>query len=891
MGDLVVEISCPNGQSTILHQQGGGGTYLGGANDTDNNSNPVPGECWQYCWSDNATLASWAECAANGPTPNVMQGGIPPNNALIPDTYSPVQPLSNLVGCPLNGTWSFTITDLWGIDNGFLCDWSINFNPAIIPDVTQFTPVLGTSTIDSAAWSGPFVETPDPNAPLVAQAVLDEPGTFSYTFTVMDNFGCSYDTTLSLTIDPPMEIDAGPAIALCNDSVPMAGAITANGPSNDCEWTIEMYDSWGDGWNGAGAITVTVDGVSQNYSNLPSGGTTQIATITVTNGSTMSVSYTTGLWNNENSFTIFDDQGNQVYASPTDPAAGLHWTGTGECGGAPPVTFAWTPTDGLADPSSPTSMVWVDMPTWYYLQVYLTGSPECAVVDSVLVSPPPNLDPGEDGVAITCISYGTFLMTDSLGGTPDLNGEWTLGNATLPAEFDPLAQGEGTFTLTYTVTSDGGCTASAELQVTVLPDTDPSCCGVPDAGPDDFSCNLSYTLNATPGNTGVGVWSGPPGAVFADAQDPGTTVALAQGMGGPHWLYWRENDGTFCNTVDSVLITFTDAIELAFTTTDAICNGHCDGTAQVVVTGGNAGNGFSYDWSSGSMGTSTVTGLCAGTFELTVTDDNGCTGTNDFSIAEPELLQIDSLAATDVTCSGDCDGQVMVFDANAVAYSFDGGLEWGPSSLNEEACEGIQQVSIRDAAGCVANGSILVSGPPPVEAGFTWLPNPTNVDNPTVVFTNHSTGASTYEWDIAGLATSTAVNEQHTFSDRHPGTYRVCLTAYNANQCVDSVCHYAVVEDVLLTYVPNAFTPDADGVNDGFLMTTTIPVITTFELLIFDRWGKQVFKTNDPYEPWLGKQDNSGKVLPQGVYAYRIRYEVKGQDTMRELNGHVTLLK
>ena len=51
MGDLVIQLTCPDGQTMLMHQQNGGGTYIGGANDGDSNQNPVAGTCWNYCWS------------------------------------------------------------------------------------------------------------------------------------------------------------------------------------------------------------------------------------------------------------------------------------------------------------------------------------------------------------------------------------------------------------------------------------------------------------------------------------------------------------------------------------------------------------------------------------------------------------------------------------------------------------------------------------------------------------------------------------------------------------------------------------------------------------------------------------------------------------------------
>lgn len=890
MGDLVLQISCPNGQTQILHQQGGGSTYIGGANDNDG-VNPTPGTCWQYCWSPGATWGTWADCSSGGPTPHVMMGGTPPSNALDPGTYTPVQPFSNLIGCPLNGTWTFTVTDLWAIDNGFLCDWSLNFNPAIIPDATQFTPVLG-STIDSAGWSGPFLTVP-PVSPYNTLATPDSAGTFQYVFHVTDDFGCTYDTTLTVVIAPQMVVDAGPAITLCNDSLPMAGVITANGPPNTCTWTITLIDSWGDGWNGGGSITVTVNGVSTNYTNNSGGGNQQTVNIAVPSGATMTISYNAGTSNNENSYILRNDLGNALYTSPTNPAPGQNWTGTVQCGGAPPVSFQWSPAAGLADPSDPGSMVWVTDPTWYTLAVYPAGHPECAVTDSVLVSPPAQLDPGQDGTAVVCQSSPAFLMTDSLGGTPEMGGVWTSGGATMPATFTPLGHLPGQYPFTYTVTSPLGCVATAQLNVTVIDDTNPVCCGIPDAGLDNYSCNLTISLHATPGNTGVGVWSGPPGAVFADAYSPITTVTMPPGGGGSHWFYWRENDGVYCNTVDSVRLTFTDPIVMTFTTTDAVCFGYCDGEVSVAATGGNVAQAFQFQWSAGTPAATpdSVAGLCAGTFQLTLTDDNGCSAVDSFTIAQPVLLQIDSIRSNPVTCSGYCDGSVMMQDAQAVAYSFNGGASWSDSTLLQNACEGLFQLRIRDAAGCLGVGSIMVTGPPPVEAGFEWGPTPANVDNPILYFHNTSSGAQRYFWEIAHYAYSTSQDTVYVFPETAPGVYPVCLTAFNFNNCADTICQDVTIEDVLEPYVPNAFTPNGDGHNDVFLMSTNIPVITQFEMLIYDRWGQLVFLTNDPYQPWLGSYKNNGAVLAQGVYVYRIRYEIARTQAKKELLGHVTLLK
>lgn len=199
MGDLVISLTCPNGQSMVLHQQGGGGTYIGGANDVDNVTNPVAGDCWNYCWTPDAEWGTFVEHAANGPEPNVMIGGTPPRDALIPGAYSPVQPFSNLIGCPLNGLWVLSIMDLWAIDNGFICDWWIDFAPELSDEVIQFTPSIGFTDPDSAYWSGDgFI--PDPENSSEGEAVPVGLGPHAYTYTVTNSFGCTYDTTLIVQV-------------------------------------------------------------------------------------------------------------------------------------------------------------------------------------------------------------------------------------------------------------------------------------------------------------------------------------------------------------------------------------------------------------------------------------------------------------------------------------------------------------------------------------------------------------------------------------------------------------------------------------------------------------------------------------------------------------------
>lgn len=869
MGDQVITITCPSGQVQTLHQQGGGGTDLG---------NTGAEECWNYCFSNSATNGTWVDNSG------------PP--ALPAGTYEPVESCDDLTGCPLNGVWTITYLDLWAADEGDACGWELNFNPAIIPDLLQFTPTLGTNSPDSSVWSGPGVVV-DPTNPTVATISLTSPGSYDYTFEITDNFGCTYDTTLTIVVPEQPVLDAGDPIVLCSDPLPMAGAIVANGPPPTCTWELMLYETFGDSWNGGANLAVTYAGVTTNYS-VPNGPEELSVPLLVETGEPIELFYTAGtIFNGENSFTLFDDTGAEIYASVQGPATGLAYSGIVVCGGGETAfEFEWTPTTGLDDPSDPETNVYVTEPTLFYLSTYPTGHPECAVTDSVWVSPDPSIDAGEPATMIICASDPTFQLTDSLGGTPDDDGIWTnSAGAVIPAAFEPLT---GTTDIyTYTVTSAAGCVATSTLDITVIPADDPTCCGVVDAGMDAFTCGLTIELSATRGNTGVGNWQGPAGAVFADAFNTTTAVTVPAGMGGTHTFYWVENDGAFCDLIDSVRITFTDAYVFTPTVTDALCYGYSDGAIAMQVAGGNAAAGLDFSWSTGVDGImeDTITGLSAGSYSLLVTDDNGCTGSTEVLVGQPIRLEIDSLAMLPVTCSGDCDGTVEVFDAEAVEYSYDDGTTWTLDATRPASCEGVWVVRIKDQIGCIGIGQVEVMGPPPVVAAFDWGPNPANVDAPTITFANTSTGSDHYFWNVADLFSTTDLNTVFTFDNKEPDMYEVCLTAYNYNECSDTICQTVVIDDVLFTYIPNAFTPDGDDVNDVWWPSANIPVRTNYELLVFDRWGQVVFNTTDPYTPWEGSYQNGGEVLKSDVYAYRLLYGIGDTEARKEVVGYVTLMK
>lgn len=129
MRDLEIELVCPNGTRIVLHDhpgQTGGEVFLGVPDESDSGSNPNPGTGFTYCWTNNSSNGTWINYA------NLFNPGTLPAG-----DYASVDNFNNFNGCSLNGDWTLSVEDLWGIDNGFLFSWSISFDAPFTRNITS----------------------------------------------------------------------------------------------------------------------------------------------------------------------------------------------------------------------------------------------------------------------------------------------------------------------------------------------------------------------------------------------------------------------------------------------------------------------------------------------------------------------------------------------------------------------------------------------------------------------------------------------------------------------------------------------------------------------------------------------------------------------------------
>jgi gliding motility-associated-like protein len=168
--------------------------------------------------------------------------------------------------------------------------------------------------------------------------------------------------------------------------------------------------------------------------------------------------------------------------------------------------------------------------------------------------------------------------------------------------------------------------------------------------------------------------------------------------------------------------------------------------------------------------------------------------------------------------------------------------------------------------------------------------NPTQVEiNQQVSFTNLSTGAVDYDWTFGDFSgTFNAANPTHIYES--PGFYLVYLVAYTDFGCSDTVSQSILVEEPIIYYVPNSFTPDDDQFNQFFIPIITQGIdIHDYQLLIFNRWGEVLFESNDAKFGWNGTY--GGKIVQDGTYIWKLRFKHINKDKREEIYGFVNLIK
>ena len=174
------------------------------------------------------------------------------------------------------------------------------------------------------------------------------------------------------------------------------------------------------------------------------------------------------------------------------------------------------------------------------------------------------------------------------------------------------------------------------------------------------------------------------------------------------------------------------------------------------------------------------------------------------------------------------------------------------------------------------------------EAKFITNPQTVSIIDPQINFTNLSQWADTYIWSFGDGDSSNIVNPYHKYNNID--AYTVRLVSITKEGCVDSVLQQIVVENEPTIYVPSAFSPDGDNINDLFVVQANGIDLDNYNLKIYDRWGEIIFESNDLYDSWDGKAKGLDRFVQSGTYIWIlvVNYE---NGIEYEKSGTVTVIR
>lgn len=695
IGDLVIEVVCPNGQSVVLHNQGGGGTLLGEPIDDDNTPvicNPESniGVLYTYCFEPYATT-TWAEWAAN-------------NNGTLPaGGYESSGDLSGLIGCPLNGNWRLEITDNFSLDDGFVDLVYINMNPDLYIDVLQFTPKIGDDS-DSSYWD--LTDTDITNISADGNEVTITPltaGTNEYTYTVVDDFGCTNDSTFEITVDAPIFADAGP-----NLSVVCPGESEVIGPpspqcSNDGGSYSYCYDSDenttftycpdnpGDGLTFM-EIAFTAGSVETGWDELyiyDGNDITAPQIGGVVDGNLAGLSFLATNPTGCITMELISDFSVSCASGSED-----QWEYEVSCGNSgTEVVYNWSPDDGTisdAEEINPTATP--NLTTTYTLSVYPVGHPDCVNSDDMEFTVTTIIDPGLDSSAILCLEGLPVDLFDYVGGTPELGGVWfnPIGNQiSMPIRPDTIAAGFYEYRKYL-----NGCFASSFIEVTIQQ------LGLT-ATINHSDCNAlngEITLNPI-GAIGPTTYSNDLGVNFVanNVFTEGMQMGILTGLGSGNIYNFMAKDSIGCiASIDSIVIddSFPVIDPVTITIVDSDC-GIDNGQITAVTTNGGTPN-YEYSVNGTNFFTLPIIDLANGDYTITVEDNFGCTSNELITITDINLPLITNVTKTDVTCNDIGNGTILIEGDNLMSYKIigpNGTLSQNGNGLFENLVPGLYDIT------------------------------------------------------------------------------------------------------------------------------------------------------------------------------------------------------
>jgi gliding motility-associated-like protein len=497
---------------------------------------------------------------------------------------------------------------------------------------------------------------------------------------------------------------------------------------------------------------------------------------------------------------------------------------------------------------------------------YVQDQGGCSVSLPIQITDLSTLAATSDSIPTLCngSSDGSINVTATGGAQPY---SYTLGSGTPQnnATFSNLSAG----TYSLIVNDAQGCQVTLSQII-----TEPTAVQLTEVSTTNSSCNLpngGLEVSATGGTS--------PYLYSINNFSASQSTGLFTNISALNYLV-EVQDGNGCSSqLNVVVIGDNSVIAIPGNSTSTSCNGSSDGQLSVLTFGGPAPYQFSINGSPFGID-SVFTNLSAGSYVLAVQDANGCTDTISMLVAEPNQL-IANPGNPVTVCVGDNITLTASASGGTAPYSYSwNGTNQNPITYLANTTQ-TEQLIVTDANGCTATSSLTSTVLPlPIASAIA---TPTSGGMPlSVSVSNQSQNSSTYDWNF-GNGSTNQTSDLSTVSTNYPidGTYIIELIASNG-LCQDTWYDTIIVIPVLPLEVdvPNVFTPNADGNNEGYYVWTKNA--KSIEAVIVNRWGNTMVEIDDLAYQWDGKTPNGTDASP-GVYF--LKYKVVGLDNS-EVKGH-----
>lgn len=552
-----------------------------------------------------------------------------------------------------------------------------------------------------------------------------------HSVTVTDAAGCTYNEAFTLT--DPARIAVTPALTLPTCNAGANGAITVSAANGTAPYTY----NWNTGDSGptitglvAGTYTVTVADAggcsvvesivlgepavlvgNATVNDISCNGSTDGSIFLAVSGGTGPYTYAwsngastnniTGLSAAGYSVTITDASGCSIVENYTviDPAPiGVAFTQTNiVCKGATTGAIDITPSGGTA----PYTYLWSNGTTTQDLtnvaagnySVTVRDASNCTVVLNVTITEPAlvlNLAGTEVNATCNGANNGSADLTVT-GGAGPYNYSWNTGATT--EDITGLAPGN----YSVTVTDGNGCIKSLGFTI-----TEPAPLATSPAKT-DITCN-----GADDGTISVSVSGGTGPYTYAWADDGSILTSTRSSLTSGNYTV-TVTDANGCIDVESITIIEPAQLTSSDVVQNVSCFGESTGAINLSISGGVAP--YSFLWSNGAL-TEDLTNIAAGNYSVAITDVNGCTINDNFTITQPASALSKTEAVQQITCNGAADGIInLTVTGGSAPYSYN----WSNGSTNEDLnslTAGTYTVIVTDNNGCTITDSYVITDPP-----------------------------------------------------------------------------------------------------------------------------------------------------------------------------------